>query len=335
MNFGSPEIFLYFGWLLFAVIVFYIISGRARMRALRTFASKEVLTRITLFYTGAIRFTSALMSIVALALIIIALARPQWSYYWKENKKKGVDIVIGVDVSKSMLATDVEPDRLSLAKDEIAGFVRALKGDRVALIAFSGSAFLQWPLTIDYKGFILALNSVGPGTISHGGTAISSAIKEAVRCYEGAESKYKIFILITDGEHLEGNIDKAIDIARQNGIVIHCIGVGSPEGVILYEKDGDGRDVPVKDKAGAPVITRLDETTLKKIAADTGGVYIRAQNLKFGLDEIYNEKIANLEKRAFEADKVKVYQEQYQYPAALALMILLMELLIRERGRDE
>lgn len=334
MKFGEPNIFIYLGWLVPALAIFYIISGRIRRRAMEAFANKDVIKRVTVFYSSRVRRLSAILTIISITLIIIGLAHPQWEYYWKTNKKKGIDIIIGIDTSRSMLASDVRPNRLAVVKSEVEDFVKRLKGDRIGLIAFSGSAFLQCPLTIDYKGLILALNSLGPGTISHGGTAISSAIREAVRCYKGAETPNKIFILISDGEHHEGDIDKAIALAKSEKITIYCIGVGTVGGAPVYEINKDGKEIPINDEFGKPVITRLNEETLRKIALATGGLYRRATVSDFGLTSIYDERLSKLEKRESDSDKVKVYQEKYQYPVALALLLLMAEMILRGKSDD-
>lgn len=335
MRFGSPHVLIYLGWLVPAIIVFFIIAGRWRRKAMETFAHKEIIGKVAIFYSARIRRLSVILTIAAIALIVIGLAHPQWQYYWKENKKKGIDMIIGIDISRSMLATDVAPSRLAAAKAEIEEFAKKLKGDRIGLIVFSGSAFLQCPLTVDYKGFILALNSVGPITVSRGGTAISSAIREAVRCYRGAQTPNKIFILISDGEHLEGDIDKAILLAIKEKITIYCIGVGTVGGSRLYETDKSGDQIPINDEYGKPVISRLNEATLRKIAATTGGLYKEAAPMNFGLDSIYEERLAKLEKRESQNDKVKVYQEKYQYPVALACLLLIAEMILREKESGE
>lgn len=335
MHFGDIRALLYFGWLIPAVIFFYIVSGKARRKAMEAFGGNSVLDRITVFYSRRVRRWSVVLIVTAFSLMVLALAHPQWGYYWKENKKKGIDIIFGIDTSKSMLARDATPNRLEFVKSEVEAFAKKLKGDRVGIIAFSGSSFLQCPLTSDYKGFILALNSLGTTTIYRAGTAISSAIREAVRCYRGAEASHKIFILISDGEHHEGDIDKAIELALKEKIQIYCIGVGTPAGATLYENDKDGKSVPVKDEYGKPVVTRLNEATLQKIALATGGLYKRAYDADFGLEGLYEERLSKLEKREQEGDKIKVYQEKFQYPVALACLILIAEMILREKRRDE
>lgn len=335
MKFADPFIFLIAGWLIPAVVVFFIFAERSRRKAMERFAGKEVLGRVTLYYDRRMRLLRVLLTVSALAMMIVTLARPQWSYYWKENKKKGIDIVVGVDTSKSMLCNDIRPDRLEFVKTELGEFVKKLKGDRVGLIAFSGSSFLQCPLTVDYKGYVLAVNGLSEITISRGGTAISSAIREAVRCYRGAESPHKIFILISDGEHHEGDIEKAIALAKKEKIRIFCIGVGTLEGGQVYTTNEAGTRIAVKDADGKPVVSRLNEQVLRKVASETGGAYRRATEADFGLAALYEEHLSKLEKRDSDSDKVKVYQDRFQYTAAIACLLLIAEMVIREKNVDE
>jgi len=332
MHFGNINILYMIGWLAPALVIFYIFSERRRKKIMQAFAQKDTLGKITLFYSGRIHKIGLIFTVAAVLFMILAMSRPQWGFYWKENKKKGIDIVIGIDVSRSMLATDVRPDRLSFVKYHVGEFIKSLKGDRVGLIAFSGSAFLQCPLTVDYRGYLLALNSLDTISVSRGGTAISSAIKEAVRCYQGAETPYKIFIIISDGEHHQGDIDKAIGLAKKAGIAIYCIGVGTPQGTALYDTDDKGGHVQVTDEYGKPVITRLDEKTLMSIASRTGGIYIRATDSDFGLSGLYEKNFSKLEKRESEDDKIKVYQDKFQYPIALACLLLIAEMILKERA---
>lgn len=334
MHFGNIHMLYIIGWIIPALIFFYILTGRRRRKAMEAFAQRETLGKVTLFYSKRVYVAGVILTLFAVISMIIAMARPQWDFYWKENKRKGLDIVIGVDVSRSMIATDLSPNRLAFVKYHVGEFVKALKGDRVGLIAFSGSAFLQCPLTVDYRGYLLALNSLDPISVSRGGTAISSAIKEAVRCYQGAETPYKIFIIISDGEHHEGDIDKAINMARNAGITIYCIGVGTTQGTILYDTDDKGESAPVKDEYGKAVVTRLDEKTLIKIASKTGGLYIRSTEKDFGLSSLYSERFSKLEKRESEDEKVKVYQDKFQYPLALACLLLIAGMIIKERSDE-
>jgi len=259
--------------------------------------------------------------------------RPQWGFQWEEVKRKGLDILIAVDTSKSMLAEDVKPNRLSRSKLAVKDLVKKLKGDRIGLIAFSGKAFLQCPLTLDYSGFMLSLDDLGVNTISKGGTSVSSAISEALKSYEGGLNKYKILIIITDGEDHKGQVVDAAKQAKEQGVKIFCVGIGTKEGELIPIVDDQGKNSFLKDKQGNFVKSRLDEPTLQEVALITGGGYVKAAGAEFGLDLIYEEKLSKMEKKDFEGKMMKRYQERFQLFLAVALLIILIESFIWERKR--
>jgi Ca-activated chloride channel family protein len=232
-----------------------------------------------------------------------------------------------------MLATDVKPDRLERSKFAVKDLVKKLSGDRVGLIAFSGTAFLQCPLTIDYNGFLLALDDLTTATIPRPGTAITAAIREAINVLKGPDTKYKVLVIITDGEDLEGDALKAAKDAADLGIKIYCIGVGTTEGELIPAVGRDGARGYLADKRGNVVKTKLNEDILKQVAISTGGSYVRATQGEFGLVLLYDKSISKLEKRDIDAKMRKQYQERYQYFLALALILLFLEPLIPERKR--
>lgn len=331
MRFAEPAMLMYLAVTLAALIVFYIVSEGARRRAVEKFAEKKLAKRISLFFDARARIAGVALGLAAVALMMTALARPQWGFRWKENKKKGLDIMVGLDTSRSMLAEDFRPNRLEFAKAELASFVKTLDGDRIGLEAFSGGAFLECPITVDYKGYMLALNSVTTESISKQGTSLSGAIREAVKGFEGAETKNKIFVLVSDGEHLEGDVKKAVSKAKGEGIKIFTIGIGSPDGAKIPVTDESGNPAYAKDKDGKTVITKLDEKTLEYIAKETGGEYVKATETGLGIDYLYKEKLSKFEKRESEDDMVKVYEERFQIPLAFACILIMLEILMRER----
>lgn len=335
MRLGLPHILTYLIWLVPVVIFFLIWARKREKRAMESFAHKDLLECIAPGHFSDPKRLRMFLNILALLLILISLARPQWGFFWKEDQFKGLDIIIAVDASKSMLAVDVKPNRLTFAKEEIKDFVRKLEGDRVGFMAFSGQAFLQCPLTVDYKGFMIALYDLDIDTIPTGGTSIASAITEAVRAYKGAETQHKILIIITDGENTSGDLKKALALAKKNKIEISCIGIGTKEGNLIPVIDKNGKKTYVKDKSGKPVRSKLDERTLKMIAEKTGGLYVRASQSEFGLNEIYEKRLAKLERNVTKTEKVKVYKERYQFTLTLALALLLLEFFLRGKGKKE
>jgi Ca-activated chloride channel family protein len=230
-----------------------------------------------------------------------------------------------------MLAKDVLPSRLERAKLAVEDFTRNLSGDRVGLVLFAGSAFLECPLTLDYDGFLLSLEGASTDSIPKGGTSISSAINEAIRSFEGEEGKHKVLIIISDGEDLEGGAVKRAREAKEKGIVIFCVGVGSQEGDLIPAAVNEGAGVFLKDRSGNVVKSRLDEETLKNIALTTGGSYLRANQAEFGLDVLYREKISKMEKKEFESKMSKHYQERFQLPLLIGFLLLLAETMIVDK----
>lgn len=320
-------------WLVFALAGFYFWVNSKRNKALETFADKKLLAELTAAFDIRKYRLKQILVFASIALMFFALMRPQWGFKWQEIKRRGLDIFVAVDVSKSMLAEDIKPNRLERAKLALSDFVKHLKGDRVGLIAFSGSAFAQCPLTVDYSGFLLSVEALDANTIPKGGTSISGAIRKALDSYEGGLKKYKVLIIITDGEDHEGDPIKAAELAKEEGVKIFCIGIGTNEGELIPITDEKGNKSFLKDKSGNVVKSRLDETALQKIALTTGGSYVRATSKEFGLDLIYKEKLSDMEKRELESKMAKQYEERFQIPLFLAFLLLAGEILVSERKR--
>jgi Ca-activated chloride channel family protein len=332
MKFADISMIYYLGWLIPALVVFYLWALKREKALMEKFAAKELIAQIAPTYDVKTRRVRMILSISAAALIIFAMARPQWGFYWKDDKGKGLDIVIAIDTSKSMLAADMSPDRLTAAKEGVSDFVKRLKGDRVGLIAFSGSSFMQAPLTPDHGGFLLALNSISVETIPRGGTNLPAAIYEAINGYKGAETANKALIVITDGENTEGDVNKAVEKAKKEGVTISCIGIGTSKGEEIPITDEKGHRTPLKDKEGNVVRTKLMEDTLKTVAERTGGIYVRASSEDLGLEKIYEQRLSKLEKKETKDKKVKVYKERFQVPLALALLLLIREFILRGKS---
>jgi Ca-activated chloride channel family protein len=333
MNYADPGYISILIFSSFLLVLFYIWVMRRRRSLMERFAEKKMIEGIAPHFSVARKILKMVLTGLAFLLCIFALARPQWGFEWQEVKRTGLDILIGIDVSKSMLARDMRPTRLERTKYAVKDLVRKLNGDRIGLIAFAGSSFLQCPLTIDYNGFLLALDDLNTETIPRPGTAISTAIRDAINVLKGADKKFKVFILITDGEELEGDAIEAANEAAQAGIRIYCVGVGTAEGDLIPAIDERGERGYLADKAGQVIKTRLNEDLLKKIAVATGGNYVRATPSDFGLTLLYDKSISKLEKRDIEAKMKKHYQERYQIFLGIAVVFLLLELLISDRKR--
>ena len=332
MRFGNFHI-AYFLWVSVGLVFFFAWSLKRKQEMLERFADKNLIKDISPSRDSKRQRFKAYLVIITITLVIVSLMRPQWGFKWEEVKKKGIDILIAIDTSKSMLARDVKPNRLERSKLSVKDLIKKLKGDRVGLIAFSGSAFLQCPLTSDYSGFVLSLNSLNVNSIPVGGTSLTGAIKEALKIYKTSQSQDKLLVLITDGEDLEGNAMREAEKAKSQGIKIYCIGIGTEEGDIIPVIEDDGRKTFLKDLDGNVVKTRLDENLLKDIALTTGGVYVRATGAEFGLDYLYRTQFENLEKQTFEDKVEKRYTERFQIPLFFAFLLLVTETLMSERKR--
>lgn len=330
MRFAQPY-FIPFIFVTLGLILFYIRAFRIRKKTWNKFAQKGLLPELLAQVDPGRQRLKAILLILGLVFCFFALLRPQWGFKWQEVKRKGLDIIIALDTSKSMLAEDIKPNRMGRAKLAIGDWTQNLKGDRIGLIAFAGSAFLGCPLTIDYGGFLLSLENIDVNTIPRGGTSISSAIKEAMRSYPAGEAKFKVLIIITDGEDHEGDPFRLAEEAKKEGIIICCIGIGTKEGELVFVEQEDGREEFLRDNEGNAVKSRLNEEVLQKIALATGGTYIRSTNTDFGLDLLYQGRLSKMEKREFEGKMNKLYDERFQIPLVIGFILILLEIIISDR----
>jgi len=327
MRFASLFYSIYF-WAILALALFLVWSFKVKQAILCKFAEKELLPEIANSLDRRREIIKALLLVLVFTFSVLALMRPQWGFKWQKVSRKSLDILIAIDTSKSMLAIDVKPNRLERSKLAVKDLLKRLRGDRIGLIAFSGTAFLQCPLTSDYNGFMLALNDLSAASIPRGGTSISSAIKTAMDSYEEGQEKYKVLILITDGEDHRGDPIKAAKDAAKSSIRIFCIGIGTTEGDLIQIADNSGKKRFLKDKKGNIVKTRLNENVLKQIAAATDGMYVRSSGADFGLDIIYDKKLSSMERRNVKARMDKIYYERFQIFLVIALILFLVEMII-------
>jgi Ca-activated chloride channel homolog len=309
-------------------------ASRRRARARAAFASHALFARIAAGLerdrtASRARTTCVLGGFVCLGL---ALLRPQWGFHWEEVTRKGIDIVVAIDTSKSMLASDAKPNRLEVAKRKIEDLLRLSAGDRVGLVAFAGASFLECPLTLDYGAVRLFLEDVDVGIIPRGGTALRDAIEKSAAGFEDEDRDHKAILLVTDGEDLEGDADAAVKIAKDRGLSIYAIGIGSPEGSLIQIDDGKGGKSFLKDSEGNVVKTHLDEETLKKIALETGGAYTRATPGSTDVEQIYAH-VAKMGKKELGSLRTKRFEERFQWPLAAALVFFVVEEAMRLRRR--
>ena len=300
---------------------------RRQRGALNTFASPHLAEALTRSFSPGRRSLKRVLAIAGIALLFVALARPQFGYRWEEAKRKGLDIMFAIDTSKSMLAQDVKPDRLTRTKLAVSDLVEKLNGDGVGLIAFAGSAFLQSPVTLDYDAFRESLNALDTQIIPRPGTDIATAIHEAQAVFRTQADREKILVLITDGEDLAGNAIAAAEAAAKDGVKIFTVGVGNSNGELIPVGNGEF----AKDTNGQFVKSKLDETTLKKIAEATGGMYQPLAGN--GLDTIYNQGLAAFIRHDLATKQNRVALERFQWALFAALCCFTGDWLIGTRRR--
>jgi Ca-activated chloride channel family protein len=308
------------GWLLMRCVY-------RKQRKLQALVQKELIPRVAPHFRWSREKQRVYWLSAVAALSFVALSRPQWGFEWQQVKKQGLDILVVVDVSKSMLTQDVKPNRLQRTKLAIRDLVKKLKGDRIGLVAFAGDAFLFCPLTVDYSGFLLSLQDLDVDTVSRGGTNLSLAIREAVKGYGEVPSKYKAIIIVSDGDNLEGDPLAAARQAKAQGIKVYSIGIGTRGGELIQVVNEEGETEYLRDPDGNFVKSRLNEGLLKKIALTTGGAYVKASGAQFGLDLIYTQELSQWARREIKAEKTKKYYERFQWPLFFALVFLLAETL--------
>jgi Ca-activated chloride channel family protein len=266
---------------------------------------------------------------LALAAFIFGAARPQFGSKLKTVKREGVEIIIALDVSNSMLAEDIQPNRLERAKRAIDRLISQLKDDKIGLIVFAGDAYTQLPITSDYNSAQLFLSTINTSIVPVQGTAIGAAIDLASRSFTQNEESSKAIIIITDGENHEDDAIGAATAAAEQGIIVHTIGMGLPQGAPIPAGAGGQTDYR-RDREGNVVITKLDEVMLEKVSAAGNGIYLRASTANVGLDDLLDE-INEMDKTEMESRVFAEYEDQFQYFFAAGLILLLLEFLIMER----
>ncbi len=330
MRFGSPQFF----WLLPAtpaLIGFFIWAYQRKQAALRRFAEAHLISRLAPGLSVTRQVIRWTLFVVFFLFLVLSLVRPRFGARMEMVERKGVDIMIGLDISNSMLAEDIAPNRLQRAKYEIGKFIGMLKGDRVGIIIFAGESYVQCPLTLDYGAAKMFLDAVSNEWIQVQGTALADAIGKAQQAFNSTVRKDRVLILLSDGEDHEGAALEAARKAAEQGMKIHTVGIGSERGVPIPVKKTGGNVVYLKDNTGNLVMTRLNPAILEQIAAEGNGKYFHA-GTDLDLAHIYAE-IMKLEKQDLGTNRMTVYEERYQIFLAIALLFLLAEFFVPERVR--
>lgn len=327
----AHEEYLYLLLVLPVTVGMYFFVRIQGKKAQEQFAALALFQRLAADHSPRKGAVKATLALAAYACLVIALANPQVGTRMEDVKQEGIDLFIALDVSKSMLAEDVKPNRLEKAKFEIRNLIGRLAGDRIGLIVFSGEAYTQFPLTIDYSAANLLLDIVDVESVPNPGTAIGSAIAQAMKSFNFEDRSTKVLILITDGENNSGDaVDQAKD-AAEKGVMIYTIGMGSAEGapIPVYNAAGVQTDFK-RDRSGNVVLTKLDEPSLQEISSISKGKYYRATNSQDELDVIYKD-INALEKREIGAKQFTDFDDKFQYFLFAAVMLLAVEVILSDK----
>lgn len=309
-------------------------AAARRRRALDRFAERGRAERLVATFSRGARTARAGLTLAAVLLLVTALARPQFGDRVETVRREGQDVVVALDLSASMEAEDVAPNRLAAARLAVGRLIGQLDGDRIGLVAFAGEAFVQSPLTLDYAAAALFLNAMDPDLAPVPGTDLGRAIEVALDGFPAAGDRNRRLVVITDGEDHEGAIDRAVERAVDEGVEIYTVGMGSAEGVPIPDYDADGAPNGfLRDAAGNVVTTRLDDATLQRVAERTGGVYYRAASGSGAAFDRLVDELTGGEGGEIDAREVTRYEEQYQIFLGLALLLLVAEALLPERRR--
>ncbi|HZM16775.1 MAG TPA: VWA domain-containing protein [Candidatus Krumholzibacteria bacterium] len=331
LQFGAPGQL----WLLLlvpAALLLLLLGWRLRRQARSTWAG-QLFGRLAPGYDPQREWLKIGLVLTAWAFVVLALARPQWGGEMVMMKRRGIDLMLAVDVSSSMLAEDMRPNRLQHAKRGISDLVNRMQGDRLGLVAFAGDAYTVCPLTLDHGTVLLLLESLGPNSVSTAGTNLAAAIARTRAAFVAGKDSHKALVLVTDGEGHEGDVLAEAKEAKKEGLVIYTIGIGSPTGEPIPERDeGGGVAGYKKDRSGHVVSTRLDEATLLSVAQETGGKYFRSTPQGLELTVVADE-LQKIEKKELEGRVATSYEERFQWPLGIAVLLLMTEFLLPARRR--
>ncbi len=327
-RFAHPE----FLWLLLvipAMAFFYIYSQIKRKNALKAYGNPELLAQLMPDVSASKPRLKFILQMCALALLALVIAGPQFGSKLETVKKQGVEIMVALDISNSMLARDVAPSRLDKSKQMLSRLVDQLKDDKVGLIVFAGDAFTQLPITSDYVSAKMFMSTINPKMVSSQGTSIGAAINLAARSFTPNESSDKAIVVITDGENHEGNAVEAAQAAYEKGIKVDVIGIGSPQGAPVPDDSGNVNSFR-KDKEGNVVVTRLNEEMAKEIAAAGHGIYVRADNTNSALKALTDD-VRKMNKTELESRVYSDYDDRFQAVAWIVLVLLFVDIFVLDR----
>jgi len=333
MQFAEPQAF-YLWFLVPLWLVFHAWSLKRKRRAAASFGDVALVSRLSPMTSTVRDRVKAWLFAASLFFLVLALARPQWGRGEQEVFAHGVDVFLVLDTSFSMDATDIAPSRMERARYIASQLMERLQGNRIGVIAFSGAAFVQCPLTLDYGAARIFLDTVTTGIIPEPGTNLVQAIEAAIRGFVSRNARYKVIVMLTDGEQQTGDAAAIAEKARDEGIVIHGVGIGTPGGEPIPVR-GDRGEVTdyVRDDNGQPVLSRLDETTLTALSLQTGGDYFRVSERDEEIESIAT-RILEMEGAELESQLFTRYRERYTWPLGVAIVLLLVDTGLGRRRRE-
>ena len=328
MRFANPYM-LYLLLLIPVAIIGHLYFNRRRRKALDSFGEKGLLSHLMPLYSPSRQNVKAWLLIIAFALQILVLARPQFGAKLETMKRSGIELMIALDVSNSMNAMDVSPSRLEVAKMAVSRLVDQLNDDRIGIVVFAGQAYVQLPITTDYPSAKMFLSSVTTGMVPTQGTDIGAAIRMCMSSFTSQEGINRAIVVITDGENHEPQLEEQLSIARAAGVRIYTVGMGTDKGSPIPVTPGNTRDF-IKDKEGTVVISKIDEGRLAEIAQAGNGAYIPANNIRNGINALVAE-LGEIEKTEYEAKVYTQYNDRFQYLQVCVIILLLIDLLLLGR----
>ncbi|MCB0837603.1 MAG: VWA domain-containing protein [Bacteroidetes bacterium] len=321
---------LYLLFLLIPLAILFLWFMLNRKRAISKLGESSLIVRLMPekpTFKHQIKFA---LSVLAFIFMVIALANPQYSRTYEKVKRNGVDLMIALDISRSMLAEDTKPNRLAKSRQFISRLIDKLAGDRVGLIIFAGNAYLQVPITSDYLAMKTFLQTVNTELAPTQGTAIGEAIRMADKSFQSGQRQFKAMLVISDGENHEDDAIQAAKEATENGMIIHTMGVGSSKGAPIPEYNNQNIQVDYKrDKEGSIVFSKMNEQMLQEVATAGNGKYFQLNQGTAEVNAVINE-LENMEQQEFEEHVFTDYEDQYQWFLAIALFFLLLEYFITE-----
>lgn len=327
--------YLYLLWLLpiFGALIIY--SFRKKRRALEAFGNYELMKKLSSSRSAKKEIIKALLFIAGLMFLILALAHPQLGARQVEVKHKGIDMVIAIDVSESMNAEDVKPSRLRLAKRELSLLIDQLSGNRIGVVLFAGTSFIQCPVTLDTGAAKIFLDIIDTNAVPTPGTNIGEAIRVSISAFNTKEKKHKVLILLTDGEDHGGTALSYAKQAKDEGIRIYTVAIGTTKGepIPVMGEKGTARGYK-KDKSGEVILSKIDEGLLSEIANATDGRYLPPSGNELNFDDVFYD-ISKMEKKELEGKLSLQYEDRFQFPLFLALLCLVAEFLLGTRRKGE